>query len=176
MYLRDSDTLIRSPSSQATDRQWLQTLLNTFSTLITMPRPKVPAHQRQRAAEACNFCREAKKKCSGISPCNYCLRRGSGSSCVMSSQRRNSTTTYDTNIPGSAPSSAPAPAPATFLLERPSPIAIAISALSQGDDRDFQPLSPSESRTTDGDVAGPGSLPRQPSPRMLRSLRGERGR
>ncbi|KAJ0308880.1 hypothetical protein COL516b_003435 [Colletotrichum fioriniae] len=27
-----------------------------------MPRPKVPESQRQRAAEACRFCREAKKK------------------------------------------------------------------------------------------------------------------
>ncbi|VUC37378.1 unnamed protein product [Clonostachys rosea] len=53
-----------------------------------MPRPKLLSSQRQRAAEACNACREAKKRCSGTAPCTHCLRRGLGSSCFISHRPR----------------------------------------------------------------------------------------
>ncbi|KXH52876.1 hypothetical protein CSAL01_09801 [Colletotrichum salicis] len=57
-----------------------------------MPRPKVPESQRQRAAEACRFCREAKKKCSGTAPCNQCVRRGLEPDCRMTYLPRGSRT------------------------------------------------------------------------------------
>ncbi|ODA77588.1 hypothetical protein RJ55_07217 [Drechmeria coniospora] len=53
-----------------------------------MPRPRLLPSQRLRAAEACNFCREAKKKCSGTVPCAHCLRRGIGSACTISFEGR----------------------------------------------------------------------------------------
>ena len=55
-----------------------------------MPRPKVHPSQRRRAAEACRFCREAKKKCSGTAPCIHCQRRGIGETCVISLRPRSS--------------------------------------------------------------------------------------
>ncbi|KAG8406526.1 hypothetical protein J3459_018689 [Metarhizium acridum] len=55
-----------------------------------MPRPKVLPSQRRRAAEACNFCRDAKKKCSGTAPCSHCLRRGIGSQCIITLRSRGS--------------------------------------------------------------------------------------
>lgn len=55
-----------------------------------MPRPRVPPSQRRRAAEACSFCRETKKKCSGTAPCSYCLRRGIGSQCIITPRPRGS--------------------------------------------------------------------------------------
>ncbi|KAK1515585.1 uncharacterized protein CCOS01_12783 [Colletotrichum costaricense] len=57
-----------------------------------MPRPKVPESQRQRAAEACKFCREAKKKCSGTAPCTQCVRRGLEPDCRMTYLPRGSRT------------------------------------------------------------------------------------
>lgn len=48
-----------------------------------MPRPKVPASQRQRAAEACNFCRASKKRCSATVPCTACKKRGIEASCYL---------------------------------------------------------------------------------------------
>ncbi|OHE99620.1 hypothetical protein CORC01_04978 [Colletotrichum orchidophilum] len=62
-----------------------------------MPRPKVPESQRQRAAEACRFCREAKKKCSGIAPCNQCVRRGLEPDCRMTYLPRGSRTKKNSN-------------------------------------------------------------------------------
>lgn len=53
-----------------------------------MPRPRVLPSQRRRAAEACNFCRDAKKKCSGTAPCSHCLRRGIGSQCIITLRPR----------------------------------------------------------------------------------------
>lgn len=53
-----------------------------------MPRPKVHPSQRQRAAEACNFCRASKKRCSATVPCTACQRRGIGASCFLTHQPR----------------------------------------------------------------------------------------
>ncbi|KAL6876872.1 hypothetical protein J3F83DRAFT_727362 [Trichoderma novae-zelandiae] len=57
-----------------------------------MPRPKVHPSQRQRAAEACNFCRASKKRCSATVPCTACQRRGIGDSCYLTHQPRGSRT------------------------------------------------------------------------------------
>ncbi|KAF4922378.1 putative transcriptional regulatory protein [Colletotrichum viniferum] len=57
-----------------------------------MPRPKVPESLRQRAAEACSFCREAKKRCSGTAPCTQCVRRGLERDCCMTELPRGSRT------------------------------------------------------------------------------------
>ncbi|KAI5467233.1 fungal-specific transcription factor domain-containing protein [Mariannaea sp. PMI_226] len=48
-----------------------------------MPRPKVHPSQRQRAAEACNFCRVSKKRCSATVPCTACKKRGMEASCYL---------------------------------------------------------------------------------------------
>ncbi|KAK7431949.1 hypothetical protein QQZ08_001568 [Neonectria magnoliae] len=48
-----------------------------------MPRPRVHPSQRQRAAEACNFCRTSKKRCSATAPCTACIRRGIEASCYL---------------------------------------------------------------------------------------------
>ncbi|KAI1336032.1 hypothetical protein F5Y15DRAFT_395765 [Xylariaceae sp. FL0016] len=53
-----------------------------------MARRKVPPDQRQRAAEACNFCRASKKRCSATVPCTQCLRRGIEDSCRFSYRPR----------------------------------------------------------------------------------------
>ncbi|KAL7944994.1 hypothetical protein V8C42DRAFT_324265 [Trichoderma barbatum] len=55
-----------------------------------MPRPKVHPSQRQRAAEACNFCRASKKRCSATVPCTACQRRGIGDSCYLTHRPRGS--------------------------------------------------------------------------------------
>ncbi|KAL7802056.1 hypothetical protein V8C44DRAFT_362499 [Trichoderma aethiopicum] len=55
-----------------------------------MPRPKVHPSQRQRAAEACNFCRASKKRCSATVPCTACQRRGIGDSCHLTHRPRGS--------------------------------------------------------------------------------------
>ncbi|RFU78003.1 hypothetical protein TARUN_4238 [Trichoderma arundinaceum] len=55
-----------------------------------MPRPKVHPSQRQRAAEACNFCRASKKRCSATVPCTACQRRGIGASCFLTHRPRGS--------------------------------------------------------------------------------------
>lgn len=48
-----------------------------------MPRPRVHPSQRQRAAEACNFCRVSKKRCSATVPCITCTKRGIEASCYL---------------------------------------------------------------------------------------------
>ncbi|KAH7149193.1 hypothetical protein B0J13DRAFT_606369 [Dactylonectria estremocensis] len=48
-----------------------------------MPRPRVHPSQRQRAAEACNFCRASKKRCSATVPCTACTKRGIEASCYL---------------------------------------------------------------------------------------------
>ncbi|KAJ6781470.1 hypothetical protein PWT90_02674 [Aphanocladium album] len=53
-----------------------------------MPRPKVHPSQRKRAAEACNFCRMSKKKCSATVPCTACQRRGIGNTCYLTNSPR----------------------------------------------------------------------------------------
>lgn len=49
----------------------------------TMPRPKVHPSNRQRAAEACNFCRMSKKRCSATVPCTACVKRGIEDTCKL---------------------------------------------------------------------------------------------
>lgn len=53
-----------------------------------MPRPKVHPANRRRAAEACNFCRASKKRCSATVPCTACERRGIGASCFLTHKPR----------------------------------------------------------------------------------------
>lgn len=55
-----------------------------------MPRPRLLPSQRQRAAEACKFCRDSKKRCSGTAPCSHCLRRGIGGECYITPRPRRS--------------------------------------------------------------------------------------
>ncbi|KAL7939335.1 hypothetical protein V8C35DRAFT_286358 [Trichoderma chlorosporum] len=73
-----------------------------------MPRPKVHPSQRQRAAEACNFCRASKKRCSATVPCTACQRRGIGDSCYLTHRPRGSR-----RVPPRNRNSAPEPAPAS---------------------------------------------------------------
>ena len=53
-----------------------------------MTRPKLHPHNRKRVAEACNFCRASKKRCSGTVPCAICVRRGIAESCVLALRPR----------------------------------------------------------------------------------------
>ncbi|KAM6485264.1 hypothetical protein HDV62DRAFT_354524 [Trichoderma sp. SZMC 28011] len=71
-----------------------------------MPRPKVHPSQRQRAAEACNFCRASKKRCSATVPCTACQRRGIGDSCYLTHRPRGSR-----RVPPRTRSSAPEQVP-----------------------------------------------------------------
>ncbi|KAM4065648.1 fungal specific transcription factor [Hirsutella rhossiliensis] len=158
-----------------------------------MPRPRVLPSQRRRAAEACNFCREVKKKCSGTVPCVHCLRRGIGNQCCISLRPRGSRQGFP--APATDP---PAVSPELSLLgpdPRPpssSPAGGAIYEVASdaaGPGEDFRPPSPSESRRS-VDVSGsPGGAQQQrlsgpaasSSPmsanlhsRMLLNMRGER--
>lgn len=141
----------------------------------SMPRPKVLPSQRQRASEACNSCREAKKRCSGTAPCTHCLRRGIGGTCVISHRPRGSRNSQssiavsgDTAVPmdmtnsrnhadtESSSRSMRRP-PRTPHDTRQATTARVISQTSpnqvmNGDsavqETMFRPMSPSESRTT----------------------------
>ncbi|EHK21085.1 uncharacterized protein TRIVIDRAFT_153210 [Trichoderma virens Gv29-8] len=73
-----------------------------------MPRPKVHPSQRQRAAEACNFCRASKKRCSATVPCTACQRRGIGDSCYLTHRPRGSR-----KVPPRTRNSAPEQVPAS---------------------------------------------------------------
>lgn len=160
-----------------------------------MPRPKVHQSQRQRAAEACDYCREAKKRCSGSAPCTQCVQRGLSETCFITYLPRGTRT--KSNI---------AKAKADFVKSRPPPQArpaANASAASQrsyggesAGDEGFYPLSPSDSRQG-GHEAGSmrneasleplGTSPNTMSPeeesrlavnapRMLRSNLGEPGK
>lgn len=141
-----------------------------------MPRPKVPAHQRQRAVEACNLCREAKKRCSGSAPCTQCLRRGLEHQCFITYAPRGS------RARARAEASIRASDTTSWTRDEPtSPRRRASNHAVQQSDADtvevFQPLSPSDSRQEDGE----GSQSEQTDasstnpPRMLLNSRGERG-
>ncbi|KAL6922921.1 hypothetical protein FSST1_000195 [Fusarium sambucinum] len=134
-----------------------------------MPRPIVPAHQRQRAAEACNLCRETKKRCSGSAPCTQCVRRGLESQCFI---------TY-----------APRGSRARARAERAATTAASNSVTSTGrtssvsnqsvqqnleTEENYRPLSPSHSQQDDDrDSQADASSATNP-PRMLLNSRGER--
>lgn len=165
-----------------------------------MPRPKVHPSQRKRAAEACNFCRMSKKKCSATVPCTACQRRGIGHTCYLTQSPRASRS-------------------AARRIQEPlgngSPEEDAHSAARRGSGADtvwpldararswvppqpaiplpqdtYQPISPSESRTApDTNNIEPELSPlrhaaqrettalgRESHARMLLNLRGERGK
>lgn len=142
-----------------------------------MPRPKVPAHQRQRAVEACNLCREAKKRCSGSAPCTQCLRRGLEHQCFITYAPRGSRARARAEASIRAASDTN-----SWTRDEPtSPRRRTSNHAVQQSDADtvevFQPLSPSDSRQEDGE----GSQSEQTDasstnpPRMLLNSRGERG-
>ncbi|KAM5359830.1 hypothetical protein ACJZ2D_014172 [Fusarium nematophilum] len=140
-----------------------------------MPRPKVPAHQRLRAAEACNLCREAKKRCSGSAPCSQCLRRGLEHQCFITYAPRGSRTRARAEAPARAASDANSwtqDAP-TVSPTKPSNAQTCPDVVNE-----FQPLSPSDSRQEEEEGASmsertDASSTTNPS-RMLLNLRGER--
>ncbi|CAK7203039.1 hypothetical protein SEUCBS139899_005768 [Sporothrix eucalyptigena] len=126
-----------------------------------MPRPKVPPSQRRRAAEACNFCRASKKRCSATVPCTACVRRGHALSCSLTHKPR-----------GASGARAPEP-----VVRGPSGSSGATSRL-------VSPLSPPDVAET-ADVAADATEPatgtgtasplgKAPHPRMLLNSNGER--
>lgn len=147
-----------------------------------MPRPRVPADKRLRIAEACNFCRESKKRCSGSAPCTQCLRRGLENRCFITYAPRGS------RARARREASKRAAASNTDLsTQEPSGLMGIANTISQhnvhaGDPdivNEFRPLSPSDSRR-DGEEGGSLSEHTEASasnpPRMLLNLRGERGK
>ncbi|KAK4071700.1 transcriptional regulator family: Fungal Specific TF [Trichoderma aggressivum f. europaeum] len=142
-----------------------------------MPRPKVHPSQRQRAAEACNFCRASKKRCSATVPCTACQRRGIGDSCYLTHRPRGSR-----RLPPRTRSSAPEQVPASpsggdgvpdsldaSLDQLPQESAwgrdgfgqvVAPEWCPEGEtasmdneaDADYQPLTPSDSRISMSDA------------------------
>ncbi|KAJ6441094.1 Fungal specific transcription factor [Purpureocillium lavendulum] len=81
--------------------------------------------QRRRAAEACNVCRETKKKCSGSVPCTHCLRRGIAAQCAISFRPSRGSRPSASSHPGPGAASRPriassaAPAPARVPVPTP---------------------------------------------------------
>lgn len=166
-----------------------------FLTTSTMPRPKVPESLRQRAAEACSFCREAKKRCSGTAPCTQCVRRGLERDCCMTELPRGSRTR---KISKSSAGRGARRSRATPALDNES-ITVSVSSPVSPRDRSRRNangqrqlrLSPPASQQEDEEtsmnvdprpltppretqVATDPSLLANPS-RMLRSLHGEQG-
>ncbi|KAK1659129.1 hypothetical protein BDP55DRAFT_697845 [Colletotrichum godetiae] len=166
-----------------------------------MPRPKVPESQRQRAAEACRFCREAKKKCSGTAPCNQCVRRGLEPDCRMTylprgSRTKKPSTMRATNAAGrrsraSLEHSSITVATNPLGLSRtrsrrhddidieqsPNPFPMSPSLSQQeseetSNDARQSPMSPSRETQTVEDSRAESSLLANPS-RLLRSVHGE---
>ncbi|KAF5256327.1 hypothetical protein FOXYS1_13201 [Fusarium oxysporum] len=128
-----------------------------------MPRPIVPAHQRQRAAEACNLCRETKKRCSGSAPCTQCVRRGLESQCFITYAPRGSRT----RARAEAAKAAAAESVTTEQMSASSHQ----SSQPMETDEGYRPLSPSHSQQDDEkDSQTEASNP----PRMLLNSRGER--
>jgi hypothetical protein len=153
-----------------------------------MPRPKVPPSQRRRAAEACNACREAKKRCTGTAPCTHCLKRGVERDCFITYAPRGSAAKAKAigEAQARASSSNQTNPRADFEV---SPLCALESSnvedsVSETQDASFQPLSPSDSRAELQNGMGSNDNRRRPSssasttncPRMLLNLRGERGR
>ncbi|KAF4974589.1 hypothetical protein FZEAL_8516 [Fusarium zealandicum] len=148
-----------------------------------MPRPKVPAHQRQRAAEACNLCRETKKRCSGSAPCPQCVRRGLEHQCIITYAPRGSRTRARARA--EAPVRNAASGDTSWTQEAPtlpSPVRAPDRQIRQRGDTDmasdFQPLSPSDSHPEDDEGCSLSGQTDASSttnrPRMLLNLRGER--
>jgi hypothetical protein len=132
-----------------------------------MPRAIVPAHQRQRAAEACNLCRETKKRCSGSAPCTQCVRRGLDQQCFITYAPRGSRTR--------ARAEAANRAAASNTTHRMSISSHQSSQPNLDTDEGYRPLSPSHSQQDDekdGQTEASSTNP----PRMLLNSRGERGK
>lgn len=166
-----------------------------------MPRPKVHPSQRRRAAEACNFCRTSKKRCSATVPCTACQRRGIASSCYLTNRPRGSRsiTRSQASLTGQGAdidaSGADKPTvPAVWSPSRSSPQHrsswLPDTSPIVADASTYQPISPSDSRTGAAEFEGnavPSSsaqpaasadtppLGRESHARMLLNLRGERG-
>ncbi|KAF4986736.1 hypothetical protein FGRMN_10701 [Fusarium graminum] len=131
-----------------------------------MPRPIVPAHQRQRAAEACNLCRETKKRCSGSAPCTQCVRRGLDQQCFITYAPRGSRTR--------ARAAASLQAAARSNTTARTSISSQQSVPSNLDtDEGYRPLSPSHSQQDDEKESQTDGSSTNP-PRMLLNSRGER--
>lgn len=152
-----------------------------------MPRPKVLPSQRQRAAEACNFCRASKKRCSATVPCTACQRRGIGDSCYLTHRPRGSRKLPPRRI--SAPEHVPSSPSGgdnipdglgadTSLDQLPQESAwgragfgqiaapewcseAAPASMDNDADDDYQPLTPSDSRISISE--GTANRPTQPS-------------
>lgn len=162
-----------------------------------MPRPKVHPSQRQRAAEACNFCRVSKKRCSATVPCNHCTRRGIANSCYLTYRPRGSR--GDPVIP-SDPTSTSAAKVGPVLDEQgqhsatfgQQPPLQSDGQWSLPEEDANAPVSPPDSRLeTQSNAASSNiehrqplqsplsptspSVTREPHPRMLLNSRGERG-
>ncbi|KAI6767700.1 hypothetical protein HG530_005709 [Fusarium avenaceum] len=130
-----------------------------------MPRAIVPAHQRQRAAEACNLCRETKKRCSGSAPCTQCVRRGLDQQCFITYAPRGSRTR--------ARAEAASRAAASSTTDRMSISSNQSSQPNLDTNEGYRPLSPSHSQQDDekdGQTEASSTNP----PRMLLNSRGER--
>ncbi|KAL7796727.1 hypothetical protein V8C37DRAFT_408211 [Trichoderma ceciliae] len=155
-----------------------------------MPRPKVHPSQRQRAAEACNFCRASKKRCSATVPCTACERRGIGTSCYLTHRPRGSR-----KLPPRTKASVPEQAPSSPSGGDTNPEGIGADAspdqppdesawgrtgfaqivppdwcpevdpasMNNDADGDYQPLTPSDSRisVSEGTATGSTQQPAQ---------------
>ena len=156
-----------------------------------MPRPRLLPGQRRRAAEACSFCREAKKKCSGTAPCSHCLRRGIAAQCSISCRPRG--LRHGGGLGSGSVRGPPAPARTPPPREEPPDEQSAVSPLTTrgrhrpapGSDHggDFCPPSPTLSRQSAAITAGAhrhsdasSMSAANPHARMLLNLRGERGK
>ena len=164
-----------------------------------MPRPRLLPGQRRRAAEACSFCREAKKKCSGTAPCTHCLRRGIAGQCSISLRPRGLRHGGLDSGPSLGPAT-PTPGATPGRLapsrhERPNQQSTVSPLTTRSGDRaashdepdDFSPLTPSDSRQSVTIPTGASSRrahrhsdassisAANPHARMLLNLRGERG-
>ncbi|OAA45957.1 Fungal specific transcription factor [Beauveria brongniartii RCEF 3172] len=166
-----------------------------------MPRPKVHPSQRKRAAEACNFCRMSKKKCSATVPCTACQRRGIGHTCHLTQSPRASRSTaqrIQTSLgDGSPATEAPSAgrrasgAETVWPLDDSARCWVPPEPVIPLDPDTYQPISPSDSRTAATDTNNMESdtspllhtaqretqaLGRESHARMLLNLRGERGK
>lgn len=152
-----------------------------------MPRPKVHPSMRQRASEACNSCREAKKRCSGTAPCTHCLRRGTGDTCFISHRprghrgHRQSLPNPDMNTMDGIPNGLPrfegvravTSAERSSLQALQSPVTSALlgpqhqttpsNPTPASRATEFHPISPSDSRATEIDGSTTRSQGERPS-------------
>lgn len=169
-----------------------------------MPRPKVHDSQRQRAAEACSFCRESKKKCSGKAPCTQCQRRGLEEECTITylprgyrSRNEHGAARAGRQSWNSLPQIAADSVNDTFTAALHSPSNVTgprpdNDTTNAGDNQLFRPLSPCESREENDDnsclvqgsaatvqasgkTSSKDSSQAELAPRMLLSSHGERG-